>query len=279
MRLKTDNQTATAITIAAAALLLAAILYAFFQFYPLGVDWEYTFSRLSEEWRNPFVIRTFTNPPWVTLLLPHAWLPLRWGNAVNLTLNIILISAVIWKLKGGWQTMLLVFTSPVFFDLARTNNIGWVPMLAVLLPPTWGLPILAIKPHTIGGAALIWWKKAGFNFKILIPATLVIAASFAIWGWWPGKFGLIEDAQIWNFAPWPLGIPLGLYMLYRAWQQEDEFLAAAATPFLTPYLAPYSIAGILAYVGSKYRRQAFFVYVAFWVFFVVESRRMAMMGN
>jgi hypothetical protein len=262
--------------IAAAMIAMVALFNAY---YPPAVDWEFTFSPLSEHWRDPFVIPTFTNPPWVTLLLPHAWLPLQLGNAVNLALNILMISAVIWKFKGGWQTMLLVFTSPVFFDLARTNNITWVPLLAVLLPPAWGLPVLAIKPHTIGGAALIWWKRAKFSLKMLVPAVVVVGVSFLFWGFWPGKIGLIASSGIWNFAPWPLGIPLGLYMLYRAYKNDDEFLAAAATPFLTPYIAPYSVAGVLAYVGSKYKKEAFFVYVAFWAFFIVESRRIALMGN
>lgn len=266
------------ITAVLIALFLGILLFILYQYYPIGIDWLATFSELSDHWRNPFGIRTFTNPPWVTLFLPHAWLPVRWGNAVNFLLNILLVSAVIWKFKGGWQTLLLVFTSPVFFDLARTNNITWLPLLAVLLPPTWGLPILAIKPHTIGGAALIWWKRSRYSITMLLPALAVVGASFLIWGWWPAKFGLIEDAGIWNFAPWPLGLPLGAYMLYKAWKLDDPFLAAAATPFLTPYIAPYSITAVLAYVGSKYRREAFFVYVAFWVYFVVESRRISLMG-
>jgi hypothetical protein len=67
-------------------------------------------------------------------------------------------------------------------------------------------------------------------------------------------------------------------MLYRAYKADDEILAAAATPFLTPYIAPYSVTIVLALVGSKYRREAFFVYVGFWIYFIVEARRLALMG-
>ena len=96
-------------------------------------------------------------------------------------------------------------------------------------------------------------------------------------GTWFLDFKSVSDTM-WNFAPWPFGIPLGAYMLCRAYKSEDEILAAAATPFLTPYIAPYSVTIVLALVGSKYRREAFFVYVGFWIYFVVEARRLALMG-
>lgn len=256
----------------------AAGLYFLQLYYPLGVDWEYSFAPLPEMWRDPFVIPTFTNPPWIIGLLPHTWLPTSWGNAVNLMLNILVITLVIKKFEGGWQTMFMVFTSPPFLDLARTNNVTWIPLLALLVPPQWGLPILAIKPHSLGAVALVWWKKQNFNWKMFVPLGVVALVSFAIWGFWPLKFGLIESSDWWNFSVWPLGLPLGIYMLYKAYKSEDEFLAAAATPFLTPYIAPYSITALFAYVGSKYKKEMFFVYVAFWAYVIIESRRLALMG-
>ena len=256
-------------------LLVTALILILYFYYPVGVDWEETFGQTATHLRDPYEINTFTNPPWVVFLLPHAWLPIKLGNAVNFALNLVLITAVVHKFGGDWKTLLLVFTSPPFFDLARTNNIEWIPLLATLLPPAWGLPVLVLKPHAIGGAALVWWKKEKHAIKMLIPLAAVVASSFLIWGFWPLKFGLVTDSDKWNFAPWPLGIPLGVYMLYRAYKSDDQFLAAAATPFLVPYIAPYSITAVLAYIGSKYRRAAFFVYVGFWVYFVVETRRVA----
>ena len=137
----------------------------------------------------------------------------------------------------------------------------------------WGLPLLVLKPHTLGGVALIWWKRSTQKIRLITPLVVVVALSFLIWGIWPLQIHSLTDVK-WNFAPWPFGIVLGAYMLFRAYQQDDEFLAAAATPFLVPYIAPYSLAGVLAFVGCKYRREAFFVYVAFWVYFIVETRLM-----
>lgn len=241
--------------------------------YPIGIDWGATYSQIPGHWRDPYEIATFTSPPWVMLLLPHAWLPLEWGNAINLVLNISLIMAVIIRFRGGWPLMLLVFTSPPFFDLVRTNNVDWIALLALLVPAMWGLPILAIKPQALGGVSVIWWKQSSNKIRLLIPLIVVVVLSFLIWGMWPTQLKSVQES-VWNFAPWPFLILLGLYMLYRAYRSDDAFLAAAATPFLVPYLAPYSIAGLMAFSGCKYRREALIVYVAFWVYFIVEGRRL-----
>ena len=66
-------------------------------------------------------------------------------------------------------------------------------------------------------------------------------------------------------------------MLYRALRSDDEVLAAAATPLLTPFVAPYSLAALLTPVACKHRREAFFAYVGFWAYLIVESRRIALM--
>jgi hypothetical protein len=139
--------------IALVVLLLVVFLALLQLMYPIGMDWRDTFSKVDELWRAPHVLGGFTSPPRLVALLPHAWLPTNWGNTDNFTLNVLMILAVIRRFKGGWPALLLVFTSPPFFDLARTNNIDWIPLLSVLLPPMWGLPLLAVKPQAIGGIA------------------------------------------------------------------------------------------------------------------------------
>ncbi|KPK03161.1 MAG: hypothetical protein AMJ56_19780 [Anaerolineae bacterium SG8_19] len=246
------------------------------EFYPLGVDWQETYSQIPDHWRDPYEIASFTSPPWIMVLLPHAWLPVDWGNAINLVLNITLIVAVVVRFGGGWPLMLLVFTSPPFLDLVRTNNVDWIALLALLIPVTWGLPVLVGKPQALGGASLIWWKHSANKIRVLIPLVVVVVLSFLIWGLWPLRIKPVHES-VWNFAPWPFLIPLGIYMLYRAYRQDDVFLAAAATPFLVPYIAPYSVAGLIAFCGSKYRREALIIYVAFWVYFIVETRRLGIL--
>ena len=259
-----------------AALIVLLLVIFLKEFYPVGVDWEETYSQIPEHWRDPYEIKGFTSPPWIMVFLPHAWLPVEWGNAINLVLNLVLIILVITRFNGGWALMLLVFTSPPFIDLVRTNNVDWIPLLALLLPAMWGLPVLFAKPQALGGAAVIWWKQSANRIRLLIPVAIVLALSFIFWGFWPLEIKPVNQT-VWNFAPWPFLIPLGAYMLFRAYRSNDIFMAAAATPFLVPYIAPYSVASLLAFSGSKYRREALIVYIAFWVYFIVESRRLGIL--
>jgi hypothetical protein len=279
-RLKTSE----IIVLVIGVLLIPVMVAALARYYPAGVDWRQSFWPLPAHWRDPYAegatITGLSNPPWILLLLPHALLSLPLSNAINLYLSIAVGILVIYKYRGGWQALVLTFTSPMFFDLARTNNIDWIPLAAFLLPPMWGTPLLLIKPQVVGGALLIWWKKQKFSPLMFAPLAVVLVLSFIIWGFWPLRVaGLPPNAQVWNFAPWPIGIPLGLYMLYRAWQKEDEILGAAATPFLVPYFAPYSLFPLMALISSKYRREAFFVYVGFWAYLIIESRRIDMYIN
>ena len=104
--------------------------------------------------------------------------------------------------------------------------------------------------------------------------------SFAVWGFWPMQIldnsGELRD-RAWNFSPFPLGIPVAIYLLYKAWQSDDEVMAAAATPLLVPYFAPYSLVSLMALLASRHKTIAIFIYWTFWFYLIVESRRIAAM--
>lgn len=259
-----------------ACLVAVGAVILFERIYPLGVDWFETFGRIPSYWPDLYANPRFFNPPWVVFLLPHAWLPERWGNAVNLCLNVTALALVISRYKGGWQAYVLTFTSPLFLDLLRTNNIDWIPLAALLLPPAWGLPLLLVKPQVFGGIALIWWKRSKYRVYFIVPTLAIGIASYLVFGGRSLDMGLHMDTQGWNFAPWPLGIPLGLFLLFKAFKSEDETLAAVATPLLVPYIAPYSLTAVLALLSAARRREAFYVYLAFWFYVVIEARRLGL---
>ena len=261
------------IAITVTVTVLVAIVIAVRAFVPIGVDWQGTFATLPDVWRNPYANEMFTNPPWIIALLPHAWLPLSWGNAINFVLNIAIISALIIRYKGGVVAFLLTFTSPMMIELLRTGNVDWIPALAFLLPPMWGLPLLFIKPQVLGGAALIWWKRSGYSIRMFVPLVILLLISIAIWGLWMTVGGLPDQAFWWNFAPFPLGIPLGIYLLVRAFREDDEIMAAGSTAFLVPYFASYSLVPLMALLSTRYPRAAFVLYIGFWWFLVVHMRR------
>jgi hypothetical protein len=244
--------------------------------YPVGVDWKLSYHASYQHFRSPYKNSAFAGISWILFMLPHALLGVALGNSINFAIHIIVLGAIIWKNKGGWLAVVLTFTSPLFLDLARTNNVDWVPALAFLLPPMWGLPLLLAKPQTLGAAALIWWKQKRFSLKMLLPTLAIALFSFLIWGnWLPAMFaaGKTISGSAWNFAPFPFGLPIGAYLLSRAYKANDDILAAAASPFLFPYFAPYSLAPLLALLASKYKVAALFIYFGFWYYFLIESHR------
>ncbi|MEO1289896.1 MAG: hypothetical protein AAFV93_19235 [Chloroflexota bacterium] len=266
------------IAISILAILAVILVIVFYQYAPIGVDWEETYTDAARKWLDPYEDSTFTNPPWALLFLPHAFLDLRLGNAINLVLNFGVLMLVMRKFGGDVWALLLVFTSPFMLDLARTNNIDWLPALALLVPPTWGILLLSVKPQTIGAVALIWWKERNFTPRILVPTLIVTGLSFVIYGFWVTRVaGLPPQAGAWNIAPFPFGIPIGLYLLYIAYRAKDAddgvIFAAIGTAFVTPYIAPYSLNTAMALGASKYRREAFIVWIAAWIFVIYTARR------
>jgi hypothetical protein len=262
--------------------ILGVVVIGFFTavllFHPIGEDWE-TYHIAAQDWLHPYNEPKFVGMPTVLLALPHVFLSLEIGNAINMTLHAIVLTSIIRVYSGGLTAVLVTFTSPMFLHLAMTNNIDWIPALAFLLPPMWGLPFLIAKPQMLGGAALIWWKRQGFSIKMLIPSIVVILISLLIWGFWlPDVIAGSREVQstAWNFAPFPVGIPLGLYLLYKAYRMDDEVMAAAATPLLVPYFAPYSLVPLMALLGSRYKTIAIVIYWGAWFALVVETRRLSL---
>jgi hypothetical protein len=100
----------------------------------------------------------------------------------------------------------------------------------------------------------------------LVPLVLVIFGSFVIWGNWLNiqKAISIMDAPQ-NFSFWPLGIPVGLWLLHYAWKADDEVLAGAATYLLIPYIAPYSMVCLLALLSGKHIKVAIALYLGFYL--------------
>jgi hypothetical protein len=249
--------------------LLLLTFFLFVRFVPVGVDWWGTYDRLT--WRDPFAVPTFTNPPWALLLLPHVLLPLRVASAVNLLLNVLMLAAVVWRFGGRGLGLMLTFTSPVFFDLVRTNNIEWIICIGLLISAQWGLILLAVKPQIAMGVMFVWLRRYGAC--IFVPLVIVVLFSLAVWGLWPLRTGLPAAAAGWNLAPWPIGVLPGMWLLWRAWRDDDEALAIIATPLLVNYIAGYSLVVPLAVAAGRWPRAAAAAWFVLWWFFVVELRR------
>lgn len=251
---------------------------------PIGEDWRETFSRLSVRWpyehnASATPAHKFYGVPWTMLLLPHALLPLELGNAINFLLNLTVPLAVIAKLKGGYRAMVIVYLSPFYFQVVAVNNIDWVPLLAFLMPASFAPILFSIKPQSLGGALLIFTKQAWQRWRwrgalIFAPLALLLTASVFVWpGWWHAVGAPPLDANI-NAAPFPVLVPFGLWLMYRAWKEDDAIMAACATPFLVPYMTPYAATATMTVLACKHPRAAFAAWIATWVVAGVAIRGM-----
>lgn len=262
--------------IAFSILIFIGIFILLLRFYSEQNDWKTFFSPIASNIANPNNVPGFVNPPWTSILLIYGVLPLKYSNAINILINVTVLLFAIKKVNGGWIGILLTFTSPLFLDMARVNPIDWIPLLGFILPPAWGFPLMAIKPQTLGASMLVKWKMKKFKFSILIPLIIITISSFLVWGNWFSHDAFTLINKPWNFSFWPLGIPIGLYLFYRAYKNEDEILAGVSTYFLIPYVAPYSMVCLLAIMSGRYKKYAFVLYVASYWFLIVESRRMGL---
>jgi len=252
--------------------LLTAIMLAF----PIGRDWPTWNVSTWEQLKAPYDMPNFTGMPFAFFALPHALLPINIGNAINLALNILVIAAVAYRYAGvRWHIALAItMTTPFFIDLLMSNNVDWIPLSAFLVADWAAYPLLAMKPQMLAGMAIIRFK-ANPQPLHLLPLVVVLIASVAIWGAWWKHLGVGLAGSPWNFAPWPYFIPIGIYLLWLAWQRDDEIIAACATPFLVPYFAIYSVAGLHILLACRYRRAALWMWVVTWWYFIITTRWLA----
>jgi len=214
--------------IAVFLLIITPVLMA--NYYALGIDWM-VFHNAT--FTDPYSAEGFVSPPWVLLLLPHRVLPARLSNAVNLLINIAVVLYAIKALDGGWKTALIVLTSPIFYDFARVNNVDWIPLLGLLAGPQLGPVFMSCKPHVLSGAVLVWMKR---DWRVILIPLSILLLSFVVWGWWPTRISYNPTNKFHNLSPFPAGIPIGIWLLRKAWKEDDIYLAAVTTPLFSPYV-------------------------------------------
>ena len=242
---------------------------------PIGRDWTIYSVTSLEQLQTPYDIPGFRGMPFAFFALPHALLNIDIGNAINLTLNILVITAVAYTYAGKqWHiAAAITMTSPMGVNLIMNNNIDWIPLSAFLVADWLAYPLLAMKPNILAGMALIRFKRNP-NIMVLIPLIIMLIASIAIWGAWWQHLGSGLTSVHWNIAPFPYMIPVGVFLLWKAWQSDDEIIAACATPFLVPYFAPYSLTGLHVLLAAKYRRAAIYLWCFSWWFVIIAVNRM-----
>jgi hypothetical protein len=226
--------------------------------------------------QSPYAVKGFFNPPWalfpvVPLLLLPDWMT---DSAVS-TINALCFFLVAYKMGArNWMLPFVILAPSVIDEMWCVNNTG-ISALGVILPPQIGLFFVLIKPHIGAPIALFWlveaWRKGRLHevMRVFGPVIAGSLLSILLYGLWPLNASQPIGAP-WNFAPWPVGIPVGLVLLIRSFHDREIRYAMLATPFLTPYLAfhGYTLAllGLLPSISSTIAGV-----VGLWLFLAVNG--------
>jgi hypothetical protein len=178
------------------------------------------------------------------VLLPFvllAWLPNPWAvGAYALLLGAACLVVVRRLGVAWWAVIAFLLSGPVVFSV-WTCNIDILVLLALLLPPRWGLLVALCKPQVGGGLALYWlWRafRQGRLLPMITPSAVAFALSFAVFGLWPAH-ALRDGKRLigveWNHTLWPWGAVVGLVLLAWALRKRRPAGALGAGPFLSPY--------------------------------------------
>jgi hypothetical protein len=208
---------------------------------------------------NPYLVPPHCNfTPWALLpLIPLALFPPNIGMALLSTLGIVTLAFVAKKMGAQRLAFLAIAGNPVFIWHYFFNpNIDWLVAIGFLMPTHLGLPLVLVKPQLGACVAVFWfaetWRKNGFQAVIssFFPVTLIIMLSFLFFGSYLLQAStMATEFHVWNFAPWPWGIPLGLALLAHSLSRHSKSSAILASPFLTPYIAivswPVAFLGLL----------------------------------
>ncbi len=207
--------------------------------------------------RSPFNIGGFVYPPWsAVMLVPLVYLPENLARAI---LAVTTVGSVMYAArfyKAGMLSTLILLISPPVVQAVLYGTIDWMPILGLTLPGPIGLIFLLVKPQLGIGVGLFWaveaWRKNGWKgvFQLLWPVTLVVAASFLVFGFWvkyvPRGIPLGRSMSM-----WPMSVPIGLVLLYKSIRNRSANLALGASPLLSPYVHMHSWTGALLAISSS----------------------------
>jgi hypothetical protein len=255
-----------------------------FLFFPTdSVDWRDTFFPVSKFPSNPYAIKSFINPPWLGIILfPLHYFSLNISQAINNSLNLIIIGLLVKYKKGNLLSLLLTLTSVPFLSLIANGNVEWIPAIGFFLQNGFGFLLLLTKPQSGIIAGIDWFLRSKNKYIFSIPAIFVIVISIVFWRNWPYELlsnvdyvkNLPFGLSAWNisFFPWSVPIGLGLiFIIIKFRDKRNELLGVLATYFLSPYSASHSLIIFIALLSSYYPRFSIVIWLLLWVYQIITK--------
>lgn len=235
-----------------------------------GGDWIMAFRPAIMEMfagRSPFSVPGFLHPPWMLVLMaPFALLPFPLDVIAIVAVGAAAYVFTLRKLGASWFIVALFMLTPQLWWSLMLGNSEWLIALGFVLPVPVGLIFVSIKPQASIALAVFWlveaWRSGGWRKTLTVsaPVSALTLASFALYGFWLGKFSNNVDLS-YNVASFPSLIPVGLVLLVKAIRDRKQGLSLTASPFFAPYvnmsslplaamgLLPHEVYSVLAVVG------------------------------
>lgn len=211
-----------------------------------GLDWYGTF-RPAVLSGQPYNYPNFFSPPWVVLLLyPFALLPPGMDMVAIISISIAIWIIVMRRFGARPIWILLMFFTPQLWWGILYGNIDFLVLIGLLLPAPIGLIFVLVKPQVGIGIAVYWiiesYRRGGYKeFLITVAPISLLTALFCIpYGFWPLELLRVTERP-WNISLFPYLIGGGLILLIRAVKKRQPGLALTASPFLSPYVASWSL--------------------------------------
>lgn len=219
-------------------------------FQTFSIDWRSTYypaSRLVLSGHSPYENSYFQNPVWSLLpLIPLALLGPGASALVFFVLSAACFAFVAWRLGARPLAFASFLLSPLTLASLANGNLEGVALLGLVLPAPVGLFFAAIKPQLGLGMAIYWafvaWREGGLRRLVLtfMPVALALAACYLLFGnWMAGKTDYVLHG-FWNTSFFPWSLPIGAALAWIGCKSRRISTAAAASPFLSPFVGYYS---------------------------------------
>ncbi len=240
------------------------------------VDWFYTYYPATKafiEGRSPYENNPyFFTPVWALIpIIPYVIFPYDVGRALFFVISILGFFYLAYKAGGKPIGVLGFLLSAPVTNCIQTGNIEWIPLLGIFLPAPIGIILLSMKPQsTIGVIFFIFWnelRKSPLNALIaILPSGLLFIVSWLIYGPWFLKSSSIYKAGgSFIVSAWPVGIPIGLGLLWLAFRRKEILLSLASSPLLSPYAVLLTWCGfLLSFIRST--KWMLLVSIGSWIF-------------
>lgn len=242
----------------ALGLILLGLAYGLLSAYlPPAVDWHYYFYPAARSWREPWdVPARLHNPPWLAFLLaPFGLLPEAQARAAFVLLSLVMLMDAARTIGAGRAGTIAALLAPPVLSNIANGQIDVLPLWGSTLGlralrhnNPWllslGLLLVSTKPQVAGPVGVLLWLQSKHRTRSLVLPVAATVLSFIVYGWWIPRWQPVSLDVGWNVSVWPWGIPVGVILVSVAYVHRSHILAYLSTPFLSPYLAVYSLVGM-----------------------------------